>query len=211
MRGYFDKGTSKGSLWQGATLKPLKKFEDNFQVVSTDYDSYAILYSCSFQTVMYNKDAITIMVREAPGVEEPSEETMDTIRKEFDRIFGDQKKAGAGKKDDKDSAKDNKNLKEDEEDAGDEKDKKNAGAEKDEKDSGADEKKPDNDEEVAKNTGADEEKPKAEDKEAGADEEKPEAEDEEAGADEEEPEDEEAGADEEEPEAEEEGAGAAKT
>jgi len=90
MRGYFDKGTSKGSLWQGATLKPLKKFEDNFQVVSTDYDSYAILYSCSFQTVMYNKDAITIMVREAPGVEEPSEETMDTIRKEFDRIFGDQ-------------------------------------------------------------------------------------------------------------------------
>merc|ERR1719246_242488 len=176
MRGYFDKGTSKGSLWQGATLKPLKKFEDNFQVVSTDYDSYAILYSCSFQTVMYNKDAITIMVREAPGVEEPSEETMDTIRKEFDRIFGDQKKAGAGKKDDKDSAKDNKNLKEDEEDAGDEKDKKNAGAEKDEKDSGADEKKPDDDEE------------------AGADEEEPE--DEEAGADEEEPEDEEAGADE---------------
>lgn len=29
-RGYFDKGTSNGSLWVGATLRPLRKFEDNF-------------------------------------------------------------------------------------------------------------------------------------------------------------------------------------
>ena len=29
-RGYFDKGISNGSLWVGATLKPLKRFEDNF-------------------------------------------------------------------------------------------------------------------------------------------------------------------------------------
>lgn len=29
-RGYFDKGTSNGSLWVGATLKPMKRFEDNF-------------------------------------------------------------------------------------------------------------------------------------------------------------------------------------
>ena len=46
-RGYFDKGTSTGSLWTGATLKPLKKFEGNFQVVSTDYYNYAIVYLCT--------------------------------------------------------------------------------------------------------------------------------------------------------------------
>lgn len=46
-RGYFDKGTSNGSMWVGATLKPLKRFEDNFQVVSTDYFNYAIVYTCT--------------------------------------------------------------------------------------------------------------------------------------------------------------------
>ena len=29
-RGYFDKDTSNGSLWIGATLKPLRKFKDSF-------------------------------------------------------------------------------------------------------------------------------------------------------------------------------------
>jgi len=37
-KGYFDKETSNGSLWIGPTLKPLKRFVNNFQVVSTDYD-----------------------------------------------------------------------------------------------------------------------------------------------------------------------------
>jgi hypothetical protein len=60
---YFDKGTSNGSLWVGATMMPLKKFKDNFQVVSTDYDQYAILYTCTYRTVMYNRDAITVLVR----------------------------------------------------------------------------------------------------------------------------------------------------
>ena len=63
-RGYFDKGTSNGSLWIGATLKPLRKFEDNFQVVSTDYYNYAIVYTCTFQTAMFNQDAITVLVRQ---------------------------------------------------------------------------------------------------------------------------------------------------
>ena len=29
-KGYFDKGTSNGSLWTGGTLLPLKKFQNNF-------------------------------------------------------------------------------------------------------------------------------------------------------------------------------------
>jgi len=87
-KGHFDKNKSNGSLWVGATLKPLKKFENNFQVVSTDYDQYAILYTCSSKTAMYNRDHITVLVRNSPAVEEVSQELMDTIRNEWERIFG---------------------------------------------------------------------------------------------------------------------------
>ena len=69
-KGYFDKGSSNGSLWIGATLKPLKKFVDNFQVVSTDYDNYAILYTCTFKTAMYDHDSITVLSRNSPSIEE---------------------------------------------------------------------------------------------------------------------------------------------
>ena len=55
-KGFFNKGKSGGSVWVGATLNPLKKFLMNFQVVSTDYDTYAILYNCTYQTAMYNQD-----------------------------------------------------------------------------------------------------------------------------------------------------------
>lgn len=88
-KGYFDKGTSNGSLWIGASLKPLKKFEDNFQVVATDYDQYAIIYTCTHMTAMYNQDYISILTRQQPGVEEVSEELMSTIQCQFNRIFGD--------------------------------------------------------------------------------------------------------------------------
>ena len=43
-KGLFMPGTSAGSLWTGATNKPLKRFNDNFKVLSTDYENYAILY-----------------------------------------------------------------------------------------------------------------------------------------------------------------------
>lgn len=87
-KGYFDKGTSNGSLWIGATMKPLKKFEDNFQVVSTDYDNYAILYTCTFKTAMYDHDSITVLTRNSPSIEEIPEDVMDKIKSEFNRIFG---------------------------------------------------------------------------------------------------------------------------
>lgn len=117
-------------MWVGATLKPLKKFENNFQVVSTDYDNYAILYTCTHKTSMYNRDSITIMVREAPGVEEPSEELINTIKDEFNKIFGGEEgskteEAGAEEKEDKDE----KEKEAGEEDEDEEKEGKDAGAE----------------------------------------------------------------------------------
>lgn len=169
-RGYFDKDSSNGSLWKGATLKPLKKFENNFQVVSTDYDQYAILYTCTHLTAMYDKDSITVLVRQAPGVEEPSEELMETIRSEFDRIFGDPKAKKEGEEESGDEKKDKKDeefLKEDEEKesgAEDKKDKKESPEDK-EKEAGAEEK-----------DAADKEKDAAKDeKDAGAEKEDAEA------------------------------------
>jgi len=41
----------------------LPKFINNFNVVSTDYEKYAILYLCTYKTAMYNKDNIIIIVR----------------------------------------------------------------------------------------------------------------------------------------------------
>ena len=87
-RGYFEENTSSGSLWIGSTLRPLSKFEDNFQVVSTDYHNYAILYSCTYRTAMYDKDLITILVRNPPGQEKVSDEIEQKVRDEFVRIFG---------------------------------------------------------------------------------------------------------------------------
>ena len=170
-RGYFDKETSNGSLWLGATLKPLKKFEDNFQVVSTDYDQYAILYTCTHLTSMYNKDSITVLVRQAPGIEEPSEELMETIRNEFDRIFGDQKANKQDKEAEEDQeAGDEEFLKEDEEEeAGAEEKEKEAGAEEKEKEAGAEEKEKEaGAEEKEKEAGAEEEQEKPDPEEEGA-------------------------------------------
>lgn len=86
-RGYFNKGTSTGSLWKGATLKPMDRFEGNFQVVATDYYNYAIIYSCTPATAMYDEEWITAVVRNPPGLEEPDQEIEDVIKKEFNRIF----------------------------------------------------------------------------------------------------------------------------
>lgn len=47
-------------------MKPLKKFENNFMVLSTDYNTYAIVTTCTPKTVMYDQDEITILVRERP-------------------------------------------------------------------------------------------------------------------------------------------------
>lgn len=144
-RGYFDKGKSNGSMWVGATLKPLKKFENNFQVVSTDYDNYAILYTCTHLTTMYNRDSITVLVRQAPGIEEPSEELLNTIRDEFNKHFGGQK--------------DNEN----EEAGGEEEEGEDSGAEEEGDDEGAEEE----GEDEGDDAGAEDEKPDAEEKGAG--------------------------------------------
>ena len=60
--GYLDKDTSNGSVWVGVTLQPMQKFKDNFQIVSTDYENYAIVYTCTFMTTMYNNDDIVVLL-----------------------------------------------------------------------------------------------------------------------------------------------------
>ena len=43
-KGLFHKGKSEGHFWQGTSLKPIKWFHDNFHILSTDYENYAIIY-----------------------------------------------------------------------------------------------------------------------------------------------------------------------
>lgn len=84
--GYLDKGTNNGALYNGVTLTPMKLFKDNFQILSTDYENYAIVYTCTYKTTMYNRDDITILVRDLADMPE----LLETIQQEFDKIFGGQ-------------------------------------------------------------------------------------------------------------------------
>lgn len=86
--GYFDRGTSNGSLYRGTMLKPMKKFKDNFQVVSTDYDTYAIIYTCTARTAMYDKEVITVLSRISPALGLLPEDFENKVRSEFERVFG---------------------------------------------------------------------------------------------------------------------------
>ena len=65
----------------------MKKFLNNFIVLSTDYENYAIVYQCTYKTVMYNKDIVTILLRD-PEFTKLQSNTMDTIKSEFARLFG---------------------------------------------------------------------------------------------------------------------------
>ena len=81
--GYFDIGTSNGAIYSGVTLTPMNMFKDNFQILSTDYEKYAIVYTCTFKTTMYNRDDITILVRDLDELPD----VMETVKKEFERLF----------------------------------------------------------------------------------------------------------------------------
>jgi hypothetical protein len=85
MKGYLNKDSNQGSLWVGATLKPLKKFENNFMVLSTDYNTFAIVTTCTPKSVMYDQDEITILVRQNPQFLE--QEFEEKIKTEYKRIF----------------------------------------------------------------------------------------------------------------------------
>jgi hypothetical protein len=84
--GYLDRGTSNGSIYTGVTLRPMKFFKDNFQILATDYENYAIVYTCTFKTAMYNRDDFTVLVRNL----EDKPEILETIKEEFLKIFEDQ-------------------------------------------------------------------------------------------------------------------------
>ena len=91
LRGLMQNGIGVGSTWIGAiSVKPLKKFRNNFVVVSTDYDNYLMLYQCTYRTVMYNRDIITILVRD-PDLSKLKPGTLEKIKSEFERIFGEGK------------------------------------------------------------------------------------------------------------------------
>ena len=51
--------------------------------MSTDYEKYAIVYTCTFKTTMYNRDDITILVRDLDELPD----VMETVKKEFERLF----------------------------------------------------------------------------------------------------------------------------
>ena len=87
MKGFLKKDSNQGSIWVGATLKPLNKFLDNFMVLSTDYNSYAIVTTCTHKSVMYDEDEITVLVRQRPEFLE--EEVEQKIQQELNKIFGD--------------------------------------------------------------------------------------------------------------------------
>jgi hypothetical protein len=55
-------------------------------VLSTDYDSYAIVTTCTPNTVMYNRDEITILVRQRPEFIE--KEFLEKLKEEYLSIFG---------------------------------------------------------------------------------------------------------------------------
>lgn len=90
-RGLFYYGQSKGSLWVGVTQHPLKKMFDNFMVLSTDYENYAIIYQCVSKSVMYNKDIVNILVRD-PDLSKLQSGTEEKIKQEFKRLFGKKEK-----------------------------------------------------------------------------------------------------------------------
>ena len=87
-KGFFNKGLNTGTVWIGETLNPLKRYLMNFAVVSTDYTNYAILYKCTYQHATDDKDMILVLTRESPGFGNITKQTEETIRSEFDRLFG---------------------------------------------------------------------------------------------------------------------------
>lgn len=87
-KGFFNKDLNTGTVWIGETINPMKRFLMNFAVVSTDYTNYAILYKCTYQHAIDDKDIIVILTRESPGFGNITKKTEETIRSEFSRLFG---------------------------------------------------------------------------------------------------------------------------
>lgn len=86
LRGYFDESISNGSVWSGKSIFTKRRFKDNFQVVSTDFDTYAILYTCTNKK-NYDKEVITVVSRISPALGELPEGFEDKVRSEFERLF----------------------------------------------------------------------------------------------------------------------------
>lgn len=53
-RGLMTRNSSRGAVWVGTTLRPIAKHNDNYIVLATDYENYAITYQCTHNSIMYN-------------------------------------------------------------------------------------------------------------------------------------------------------------
>lgn len=86
-RGLMNLTTSRASVWIGTTLKPISKHKDNYIVLATDYENYAITYQCTHNSVLYNKDIVTVLLRD-PDLSLLQTGTMQKVKDEFDRLLG---------------------------------------------------------------------------------------------------------------------------
>lgn len=89
--GLFSYGKSTGALWTGVTHYPLRAHLNNFQVLSTDYENYAIVYECMEKSILFNRDIIHVLVRD-PDLSKLESGTEERVLEEFGRLFGE----GAG-------------------------------------------------------------------------------------------------------------------
>ncbi len=60
---------------------------DNFYVLSTDYENYAIIYQCNVNSIINNRDIITILTRDI-DIKLLDAGTEEKIKDEFKRLFG---------------------------------------------------------------------------------------------------------------------------
>lgn len=83
----MNKEGSRGSVWGGPTLKPMAKQKDNYIVLATDYENYAITYQCTEKSVMYNQDIITVLFRD-PNLKMLQSGTLEKVKEDFYRLVG---------------------------------------------------------------------------------------------------------------------------
>lgn len=91
-----------GTIWWGGISLPLPREMNNFRVLSTDYENYALLYACSpvFTSELQGKEQIVLLTRsQFPNTLVGTNDKNDNfgqlptgirlkIEREFDKFFG---------------------------------------------------------------------------------------------------------------------------
>ena len=86
-QGWFETGTSKGTVWSGIIAHPIDTFDGNYRVAYTDYEKFAIVYSCmenfNPNLGLTDKENITILSRKP----EVSEDDEKFLKEEVEKLF----------------------------------------------------------------------------------------------------------------------------